>query len=137
MLTPTQFSHIAAAAWFGPAVNTQTQASTCTLASGFVSESFSVYYVVAAPGKAMYYSPVGCTCPFAAVLAAIDAAWVAGAISGRQVEQAQAVVAGARLVFEGAPTPPPAAPAPTCAACGEGRDFFGECGCAYVPMRVA
>lgn len=137
MLTPAQFSHIATAAWFGPACNTQTQASALVMHSDKVYDSYSVYYSLAKPGGAMYYSPVGCTCPFEAVLAAVDAAWCAGVLTGGQVEQAQQVVAQARRLHLGPQATQPAAPAPACAVCGESADYFGECACAYVPMRVA
>jgi len=137
MLTPLVFSALATAAWVGAPVTVQSSASICRLVGGRSFPSYSVYYSLATPGGAMYYSAPGSSCPFAAVLSAIDAAWVAGVLTGRQVEQAQRVVAQAEALFSGAPTPPPAAPAPVCAACGEAADYFGECACAYVPMQVA
>jgi len=135
MLTSFQFSQLVAAAWFGAPVITQATASTCTLVGGAPRTSYCVYYTLSAPGGAMFgtagpFEP----CPFAAILSAIDRAWEAGALTGRQVEQAQVVVRAAERVFVGAPTPPPAPPVVACAVCGETEDAFGECGCAYVSV---
>jgi hypothetical protein len=135
MLTSFQFAQLAAAAWFGAPVVTQSTASTCQLVGGTTRTSYSVYYTLSSPGGAMFgtagpFEP----CPFQSILTAIDAAWCAGALTGSQVEQAQVVVRAAERVFVGAPTPPPTAPAAVCATCGESADYFGECGCAYVSV---
>jgi len=136
MLTSFQFAQLAAAAWVGAPVIVSTSATSCQLISGAASSSYTVFYQAGhQPGAAMYSGQgFGCACPFLAVMQAIDKAWEAGALTGRQVEQAQAVVRAAELLFSGAPTPPPTAPAAVCAVCGESADYFGECGCAYVSV---
>ncbi len=135
MLTSFQFAQLAAAAWFGAPAVVSTTASSCQLVSGAQFISYSVFYQVGQqPGAAMYNTP-GCSkaSPFQAVLQAIDAAWEAHALTGRQVEQAQAVVWAAERLFAGVPTPPPAPATPVlCATCGQAPDLFGECICAYV-----
>ncbi|TYZ12627.1 hypothetical protein FY528_04850 [Hymenobacter lutimineralis] len=75
MLTPLQFSQLAAAAWAGPASIVQATISTCQLFSGHLITYYTVSYT---SGGAVFLSPLCSTCPFQAVAAAVAAAAAAG-----------------------------------------------------------
>lgn len=122
MLTSMQFSQLAQAAWPG----------TTFFASIVSYRSATGYRASYHPGE------VGSQCfqeerpcPFAAVLAAVQAAATAGVAVC--VSSAGAIVAQAEYLFAGAPAPAAA----VCATCGEGRDPLGECGCSYVPVSAS
>jgi hypothetical protein len=124
MLTSSQFTQLAQAAWSG----TTFFASIVSYrsAAGYAATSYRVSYHPGEAGSQCFQQE--CECPFAAVLAAVQAAAAAGVAVC--VSTAGAVVAQAEHLFAGAPAPA----AVVCAGCGEGRDYFGECGCSYVPL---
>ena len=127
MLTSVQFTQLAQAAWSG----TTFFASIISYrsAAGYAATSYRVSYHPGEVGSPCFQEER--PCPFAAVLAAVQAAATAGVAVCAST--AGAVVAQAEYLFASAPAPaltPPVA----CAGCGEGRDYFGECGCSYVPL---
>jgi len=127
MLTSIQFSQLAQAAWSG----TTFFASIISYrsAAGYAATSYRVSYHPGEVGSQCFQEER--PCPFAAVLAAVQAAATAGAAVC--MSSAGAVVAQAEYLFAGAAAPAAA----VCATCGEGRDPFGECGCSYVPVSAS
>ncbi|WP_223653157.1 hypothetical protein [Hymenobacter psoromatis] len=127
MLTSVQFSQLAQAAWSG----TTFFASIVSYrsATGYAATSYRVSYHPGEAGSPCFQEER--PCPFAAVLAAVQAAAAAGLVVC--VSTAGAVVAQAEYLFAGAPAPT----AVVCATCGEGRDLLGGCGCSYVPVSAS
>jgi hypothetical protein len=136
MLTPFQFSQLAATAWCGPAL-------TCHFAgvqryvasSGHTTETYQVSYHAGATQEQVYQG--SSPCPFEAILQAVAAFAQRCTVPllGATVQgHAARVVSAAEQAFSGAPTPAPVlVPEVVCAVCSEGRDAFGHCGCCYVP----
>ena len=140
MLTPFQFSQLAATAWSGPSL-------TCHFAgvhryvasSGYTTETYQVSYHVGEGQEQVYQASA--PCPFEAILKAVagfaqrcTVPLLGAAMQGH----AARIVSAAEQAFSGAPTPPPT-PAPVllpvvvCAVCSESRDALGQCACCYVP----
>lgn len=131
MFTPLQLSQLAAAAWSGPAATIIAGVEYYAATSGHTATNYTVSYHI---GEVCYLGRA--ESPFAAItqaagrFAAEGAALAEGA--GVQAHAAR-TVAAAEALFTPA-TPALAPPVVACAVCGEGRDHFGECGCAYVPL---
>lgn len=123
MLTPSQFSQLAAVSWHGPAATIQASASTCLLPGGYLHTIYSACYTVA--GK-QYHSHIGeeSACPFTAIRFALLRAWKGWALTSEQLHAGSAVATSAEALFAGA------APAQeVCRACGFGRTAEGFCEC--------
>ena len=153
MFTPQQFHQLAAAAWSGPAAIIQISAYTCQLAGGKVATHYSACYTVA--GVQFHSSSASATdvCPFAAVQQALDLTAGAGVLSVAAIVAGTAHLAAAAAAFANQPAPQaPATCAParvaaprlfsaraqaTCPTCRQAPDYFGQCGCAYIPVHAS
>lgn len=132
MFTPLQLSQLAAAAWSGPSATIIAGVEHYAAASGHTATTYTVSYHV---GQVCYLGRT--ESPFTAIAQAASRFAAEGAtISEGASVQAHAArtVAAAEALFTPAAVPAAAPPVVACAACGEGRDHFGECGCAYVPL---
>lgn len=131
MFTPLQLSQLAAAAWSGPSATIIAGIEHYAATSGHTATTYSVSYHI---GQVCYLGRT--ESPFTAITQAASRFAIEGATlsEGASVQaHAARTVAAAEALFT--PAIVPAAPlAVACAACGEGRDHFGECGCAYVPL---
>ena len=139
MLTPFQFSQLAAAAWSGPALLCHfAGVERYVSVGGHASDTYQVSYH-AAKGRGYIYLGRG-TCPFAAILAAVGrfAQQCTVPLLGAAMQgHAARVVSAAEQAFSGYPMPVlvevPEVPVVVCVVCSEGRDAFGQCRCCYVP----
>ncbi|WP_151087432.1 hypothetical protein [Hymenobacter baengnokdamensis] len=126
MLTSVQFTQLAQAAW--PGTTFFASIVSYRSACGHATTTYRASYHPGEAGSRCFQEER--PCPFAAVLAAVQAAAAAGLAVC--VSSAGAIVAQAEYLFAGGSVP--ALPVVVCASCGEGRDHFGECGCSYVPL---
>ncbi|WP_157780980.1 hypothetical protein [Hymenobacter sedentarius] len=135
MLTPFQFSQLAATAWCGPALTCHfASVQRYVASSGYITETYHVSYHAGEGQQHVYQA--GAPCPFVAILQAVAAFAERCTVPllGATVQgHAARIVSAAEQAFSGAPAPAPVpVPEVVCAECGEGRDAFGQCRC-YVP----
>ena len=136
MLTPFQFSQLAATAWSGPALTCHfASVQRYVATSGYTTETYHVSYHAGEGQEHVYQA--GAPCPFEAVIKAVAAfaerctvPLLGSAVQGH----AARIVSAAEQAFSGAPTPAPVlVPEVVCAVCSEGRDALGQCRCCYSP----
>ena len=147
MLTHSQLSQLAAAAWCGPALQQfgPTPGLLVSIDGYPGSPRYGVTYLLPGAGfgrpagHCALFGSHGVACPFQAVTAAVGA-WAAQAAAAAAFSGCAGTAAAVQRVVAHAATVVRQAArdlAGQCPACGESADPFGHCACEYVRVAAA